>query len=212
MLPWLPFHAQTSNTLAGALAFPTGLLLIILCGAELYTGNTCYMFTANIEGRANAWHHLKIIWSAYFWNLVGSLVVVGLELGGNVWNTEARRDWIHNIAHGKMKLKWGEVICKSIVANWLVNLAVYQSFTARDVIGKAIGCWTPITCFVAVGFEHSIANMFIIPMSIYLEPTTKWPHSITWRDFIAKNLVPATIGEWEGMGMWPMGGGVGVLG
>jgi len=188
----------TGSTLAGALSFPTGLLLIVLCGAELYTGNTCYMFTANLELRANWWHHLKIIFSAYWWNLVGSLIIVGLELGGNVWGTEEKRNWVHNIAHAKMKLNWGQVVCKAIIANWLVNLAVYQAFCARDVMGKAIGVWTPITAFVAIGLEHCIANMFIIPMSIYLEPTTKWPVSITWRDFVANNLIPATIGNWIG--------------
>jgi len=184
------------NTIYGALAFPTGLLLIVLCGAELFTGNTCYMFTANIEGKANFWHHQKIIWSAYFWNLVGSLIIVGLQLGGDVWT--GREDFVHNIAQKKMQLTWANVVCRAIIANWLVNLAVYQSFAARDVIGKAIGVWTPITCFVAIGLEHCIANMWVIPMSIYLAPTAKWPETITWANFIAKNLIPATIGNWIG--------------
>lgn len=53
-----------------------------------------------------------------------------------------------------MELSWGNVICRGIIANWLVNLGVFQAFCARDVMGKAIGVWTPITCFVAIGFEH----------------------------------------------------------
>lgn len=184
------------NVIYGALAFPTGLLLIVLCGAELFTGNTCYMIVANIEGRANWWHNVKICFSAYFWNLVGSLIIVGLQLGGDVWT--GREDFIHNLAQRKMQLSWANVVCRAIIANWLVNLAVYQAFTARDVIGKAIGVWTPITAFVAIGLEHCIANMYIIPMSIYLAPTARWPETITWAHFIAKNLIPATIGNWIG--------------
>jgi formate/nitrite transporter len=184
------------NTIYGALAFPTGLLLIVLCGAELFTGNCCYMFCANIEGKANAWDHMKVIWSSYFWNLVGSLIIVGLELGGDVWLN--REDYIHNLAHHKMNLSRANVLCRAIIANWLVNLAVYQAFCARDVMGKAIGVWTPITAFVAIGLEHCIANMYIIPMSIYLPPTAAWPQTITWAQFISHNLIPATIGNWIG--------------
>ena len=76
---------QYNNIIPGALSFPTGLLLIVLCGAELFTGNCCYMFSANIELKANWWQHLKIIFSAYFWNLIGSLILVGLEVGIGGW-------------------------------------------------------------------------------------------------------------------------------
>ncbi|GLC33079.1 hypothetical protein PLESTB_000372800 [Pleodorina starrii] len=184
------------NTIYGALAFPVGLFLIILCGAELYTGNTCYMFTANIERKAALWHHIKICTSAWAWNLVGSLIMVQLEYVAQIWYK--RENYVHDIAHKKMSLEWHVVLVRAIFANWLVNLAVYQAVAARDVIGKAIGCWTPITTFVAIGLEHCIANMWVIPMSIYLPPTDKWPVTITWRDFVAKNLIPATIGNWIG--------------
>ncbi|GFR45948.1 hypothetical protein Agub_g7414 [Astrephomene gubernaculifera] len=184
------------NTIYGALAFPVGLLLIILCGAELYTGNTCYMFTANIERKAALWHHLKICFSAWFWNFVGALIMVQLEKAAQIW--AHREDWVHDIAFKKMSLEWHAVLVRAIFANWLVNLAVYQALAARDVVGKAIGCWTPITTFVAIGLEHCIANQWLIPMSIYLDPTTKHPVSITWRNFVAKNLIPATIGNWIG--------------
>lgn len=57
-----------------------GLLLIVICGADLYTGNTCSLFTANIEGKANLWHDIKHLFSAYFWNLVGALIIIGFEV------------------------------------------------------------------------------------------------------------------------------------
>ncbi|KXZ48292.1 hypothetical protein GPECTOR_29g68 [Gonium pectorale] len=184
------------NTIYGALAFPVGLFLIILCGAELYTGNTCYMFTANIERKAALWHHIKICASAWGWNLVGSLIMVQLECAGQIW--KGREDWVHSIAYKKMALEWHVVLVRAIFANWLVNLAVFQAMAARDVVGKAIGCWTPITTFVAIGLEHCIANQWLIPMSIYTAPTAKYPVSITWADFVSKNLIPATIGNWIG--------------
>lgn len=175
------------NTMYGALAFPTGLFLIILCGAELFTGNTCYLLCSWIERKTTLWDWLRVCTIVWFANLAGSLIIVEMEKAADTWHD--REDWVNKIALKKLSLSWKVVVVRGIFANWLVNLAVYQATAARDVVGKAVGCWTPITCFVAIGFEHCIANQWILPMSIITGSGTNVGK------IVGSNLVPATIGN-----------------
>ncbi|MDR0582417.1 MAG: formate/nitrite transporter family protein [Prevotellaceae bacterium] len=87
---------------------------------------------------------------------------------------------------------WSGVFVKGIAANWLVCLGMFMGYAAKDVIGKCIGIWIPVMIFVTFGYEHSIANMFFIPAAIYSGA------DITWGDFILKNLIPATLGNFIG--------------
>ena len=82
-----------------------------------------------------------------------------------------------------------KVFIKGIGANWLVALAMWLAYAAKDVSGKLLGIWFPIMAFVAMGFEHSVANMFFIPTAIF------YGAPITWADFILNNLIPATLGN-----------------
>ena len=77
---------------------------------------------------------------------------------------------------------------RAIGCNWLVCLAVYLAIASDDIIGKLIGIWFPIMAFVAIGFEHVVANMFFIPVGIFLG-------GVTWSQFFINNMVPATLGN-----------------
>ena len=81
------------------------------------------------------------------------------------------------------------VFVKGIGANWLVCLGMFMGYAAKDIAGKAIGIWIPVMLFVALGYEHSIANMFFIPAAIYSGA------EITWGAFLLQNLLPATLGN-----------------
>lgn len=84
------------------------------------------------------------------------------------------------------------VFIKGIGANWLVCLGMWMGYAAKDIMGKCIGIWIPVMLFVTLGYEHSIANMFFIPAAIYSGA------DITWGDFVVRNLIPATLGNFIG--------------
>ena len=85
-----------------------------------------------------------------------------------------------------VSITWDQVFLRGITCNWLVCLAVYLAFASDDIIGKIFGIWFPIMAFAALGFEHSVANMFFIPIGIILG-------KVTWYQFIVNNLVPVTL-------------------
>jgi len=107
------------------------------------------------------------------------------------------------IAGAKCSLPWAAAFWRAIVCNWLVCLAVWLALAAKDVIGKIFACLFPIMAFVASGFEHSVANMFFIPMGIFL--TGGVDPVINWNNFLVGNLIPVTLGNILGGGIFVAG-------
>lgn len=98
-------------------------------------------------------------------------------------------------AQAKVSLTWGVALLRGFLANWLVNLAVWHATTSSSLPGKMMGLWPPITAFVAMGFEHSIANMYLIPMGLRMGATYENGTYITVSDFIIRSQIPVTIGN-----------------
>lgn len=96
------------------------------------------------------------------------------------------------VTEEKLALSWGVVVVKGIIANWLVGIATWMANAALDLSGKAIAVWLPISSFAAIGFEHCIANMFILMMG------TAQGAQVTAKGILWDNLIPATIGNWIG--------------
>ena len=128
----------------GGVAFSLGLLCVIVAGAELFTGN-CLMV-----------------------NLVGSLIIVAILIGGNFagMNGGAVGNAMINVAYGKIALSPAVIFFRGIMCNWLVCLAVWMGFAGRTVIDKVFTSMFPVVAFVACGFEHCVANMFFLPMGV----------------------------------------------
>lgn len=175
----------------GAAVFPVGLMLTILAGAELLTGNMMVM--------AMSWFAKKITLSQVIsnWvlvllsNFIGAIAVayffghvVGLTEGDFLAKTLA-------IAHAKVGEGFGEAFVSAIGCNWLVCLAVWLAYGSKDSVGKFIGIWFPIMAFVAIGFQHVIANMFVIPAAIFAGS------DITWTQYV-ENFVPVLLGNLVG--------------
>lgn len=182
--------------LAGA-TFPVGLILVVIAGAELFTGNNATLI-AGACNRRYSWLAVLRNWTiVYFSNFAGTMFFVYffIQLTGVVnsdpWHTAAI-----NIAIAKTSHPWHVVFLKGIGANWLVCLAIWQGLSATSTTGKIIGLWWPVMCFVAIGYEHCIANMFYIPLGIMQGAP------IEWIDFIQKNLIPATLGNIVGGGFF----------
>lgn len=181
--PFLP------KLLSGA-TFPVGLMLVMLVGAELFTGNTAYLMPATLRGDVPRYYWLKN-WSIVFVsNFVGAFLFDYLLVyRTGVLAPEVYQHYLHHIAEYKVGQTMEQIFLKGIGANWMVCLAVWLGFSARDMLGRLVGIWWPVMAFVAIGFEHSVANMFYIPTAIlYGAP-------VGWGDFLLRNLLPATLGN-----------------
>ena len=155
------------SQLLGGLCFALGLLCVIVAGAELFTGN-CLMVCAAASKKISWGAMLKNWVIVYVGNLIGSLIIVGLLIGGNFagMNGGAVGNAMINVAYGKISLAPQVIFFRGIMCNWLVCLAVWMGFAGRTVIDKVFTSIFPVMAFVACGFEHCVANMFFLPMGI----------------------------------------------
>ncbi|MGE5373113.1 MAG: formate/nitrite transporter family protein [Solirubrobacterales bacterium] len=154
--------------------FAVGLMLVVIGGAELFTGNNMFMVVGALEG-TNSWGDLLknwvVVWIA---NFLGSLLLVGLVYGafygpesvGLFKGAVGSKALL--VAKGKLELSWSAAFYRAILCNWLVCMAVWLALASKDVGGKVWAIWFPIMAFVACGFEHSVANMYFIPMGLEL--------------------------------------------
>ena len=171
----------------GAL-FPIALLNIVVTGSQLFTGNTASVSAAYYEGLIGSDALIRNWVVTYAGNLIGSLVAVeafkytGL-LSGGVASMAAK------IATGKCSATFGQTVVKGIFANWLVCLAAFMAGNESDLVGKMVGIWFPISAFVMIGFEHSIANLFLMPLGM------KAGADVSMMDIFMKNILPVTIGN-----------------
>jgi len=197
--------------LLGGVTFCLGLILVVVAGAELFTGNTLLTMSW-MSGRTPFTRLLRNWGLVYFANLAGSLSLVGLMFYTNQW---AFNDYGVGanallIANAKVNLSFGSALARGILCNALVCLAIWLCFSARNVVDKILAIIFPITAFVAAGFEHSIANMYFIPMGILMagQPavlaeagaTASTIANLNWAGFVG-NLVPVTIGNIIGGGI-----------
>jgi len=197
--------------LLGGFVFCLGLVLVVVAGAELFTGNSL-MVMSWMSGRTSLARLLRNWGLVYFANLVGALSLAGLMFYTYQW---AFSDYgvganALAVANAKVNLSFGSALVRGILCNFLVCLAVWLCFSARTSTGKILAILFPITAFVAAGFEHSIANMYFIPMGILLagQPAvleaagvaTGNLANLTWLGFVG-NLIPVTIGNIIGGGI-----------
>ena len=164
--PTLGFAA--SNILGG-FCFSLGLICVIVAGAELFTGN-CLMVMGAASKRF-AWAKVLKNWVVvWLGNFAGSLVLVGIVFGCSIMAIKAGDNTIGaqmvTVASGKIGLDPAQIIFRGIMCNFLVCLAVWMGFAGRTVIDKIFTTIFPVMAFVAMGFEHCVANMFLLPMGV----------------------------------------------
>jgi len=185
--------------------FSVGLMLVVIAGAELFTGNNLIV-VGTLNGNVSTGKLLNSWFWIYVANFIGSILLVWIMYATQLWKTGdfAVGAKALSIASGKVNLSWGAALARGIVCNWLVCLAVWLAVAAKDVAGKILAIYFPIMAFVASGFEHSIANMYFVPMGIMLKGNaavvaaaglTDKIANLTWGSFILNNLVPVTIGN-----------------
>ncbi len=150
--------------LLGGAAFSLGLILVVIAGAELFTGNVL-MVMAWVDRRISAAAMLRAWGIVYCGNFAGALAVALLVWTSGVLAGESASLAVR-IAAAKMALPLDQAFLRGVLCNALVCLAVWLTFAARSVVGKILAILWPITAFVALGFEHSVANMYLIPVGM----------------------------------------------
>jgi formate transporter len=184
--------------------FCLGLILVIVGGAELFTGNNLIVM---------AWASRKVSSAAllrnwiivYFGNFIGSVATAVLVFASRqyLFGNGSVGQTALGIANSKVHLGFIQAIALGVLCNILVCLAVWLTFSARSTIDKIAAIIFPITAFVAAGFEHSIANMYFIPMGLLIKDyapvftaaTNIDLSGLTWGAFLIDNLIPVTIGN-----------------
>lgn len=171
----------------GAFVFPVGLMLILIGGGDLFTGNSLVTM-----GYMNKMYKFKLVIKnlllVYLGNLIGALFFVLLIYSSNILG-ESSTELIKNLAYQKVNLTFIQAVSRGVLCNVLVVMAVYMSFSAKNITGRVIVLYLPILLFVVSGFEHSIANMFILPMAYVVGG------DLTILDIFIKNLLPVTLGN-----------------
>lgn len=176
--------------LIGASLFPVGLMMVILCGAELFTGNNL-LTLALMDGKIT-WGKMLRNWCVvYIANLAGSVFLAFLLAKSGLF-ADAAGERAMAIASAKTSIPFMPALIRGILCNILVVLACWFQAGAKDMIGKIFAIWFPIMLFVFAGFEHSVANMTYIPLGIFLGA------DVTWGAFFIGNLLPVTIGNMIG--------------
>ncbi len=182
----------------GGSLFSIGLMLVVVCGAELFTGNSL-LAGAALHGEIS-WKHLAENWVIVLaGNFIGALFFAWLMFETGLWEQGKVAENAVRIATVKCQLSFSAAFVRGILCNWLVCLAVFMATAARDITGKLLACYVPIMTFVASGFEHSIANMYYIPTGLFISSATAHPDpALNWYNFIVINLVPVTLGNIAG--------------
>lgn len=200
--------------LFSGLVFSLGLILVVIGGAELFTGNTL-MVTGWLEGKITGQKVLRNWVIVYCANFIGAILLASFFYGTGLWEVNGGLVGAKAvmIANGKVNLSWSEALFRGILCNWLVCLAVWLASASRDGVSKILAIVFPVTAFVASGFEHSIANMYFIPEGIFLKDQAVVLQAVAaslgtdtagaaaalanlnWGSFVVKNLIPVTIGN-----------------
>ena len=218
---FIAFGAQAANMashtitnvsigkLIGGLIFPVGLMLVLMAGAELFTGN-CLMIMALAERKINLIQLLRSWIIVYLGNLAGGIIVACLISWSGQLNYTGGLlgGFTIKAAAGKINLSFMNAFVLGTLCNWVVCLAVWMSFGAKDGISKAALTFFPIWLFVASGFEHSVANMYYIPAGIIAKCNPLYVakalesgasqsaiDALNWCSMFTDNLLPVTLGN-----------------
>lgn len=196
---------QTGQWIVGAMIFPFGLCLVVLLGTELITGSFALLPVATMEGKEGA--GIGMVFQNWGWVFLGNLA--GSVLYAALLAISLTMDWSGDVSPiGKKLIAMAEqrttgyaafqtagmitVFTKGILCNWLVSLAVVMAFATTSLTGKIVAMWGPVVLFFSQGFEHTVVNMFVIPVGMMMGANVS-----VW-DWWVWNQIPVTLGNLVG--------------
>ncbi|MCC2632643.1 MAG: formate/nitrite transporter family protein [Ramlibacter sp.] len=188
-----------ASQLVAGLVFSLGLLLVVVAGAELFTGNNL-LAMAWADGRIGSLDVLRnwvVVCLANFAGAAGLALIVYLSGHTAMASGEIGRTVVR-IALAKQDLSWQEAFFRGVLCNVLVCMAVWMAMAGRSVADKAVAVIFPVTAFVAAGFEHSIANMYLMPLAMLVQQGGAGPEALVTVGGMARNLAIVIAGNLVG--------------
>lgn len=204
-----------AGKIVGGLVFSLGLTLVVVLGGDLFTSTTLTLMVR--ASRRITWRQLFANWGVvYVGNLIGALVLVAvILLSGHPWENGGQVAlFCIKATQGKLSHTFVEAVFLGAMCNLMVCLGVWMSYAGRNFTDKMAACLFPVGLFIACGFEHSVANMYMIPLGILcndmlppaLMSAVENPEQIkalfTWNNFLFANLLPVTLGNILGGGVF----------
>lgn len=198
-------NVGVAKLIAGAV-FPVGLMLVLICGADLFTGN-CLMAVALVEKKITFKKMMRNWGIIYFTNFLGALLIAFLIYNSGLLSTNADKlgGYAVKVAANKANLTFVQSLSSGILCNFLVAIAVWGAYAAKDIAGKIAIIWFPIMAFIIGGFEHCVANMYYFSIGMmakmspsFLENSHLSPEKLAGlniKNIIFNNMIPATIGN-----------------
>lgn len=185
--------------------FSVGLMLVINCGAELFTGNVL-MWMSYLEKRITLGALLRSWGWVLIANLAGAVGYAWMMAQTGLFSFNDGRLGLAtlSIAVSKIDLTWTEAFMRGVLCNWLVGCAVWLSFASKDIISKFASCYIPVMMFVMSGFEHSVANFYYLPAGWFAKQNAAVVaaanlgpavDALTWANIITKNWIPVVLGN-----------------
>jgi formate/nitrite transporter len=192
--------SQGLPPIVGAILFPVGFVILVLLGMELVTGNFALLPAGVMAGSVRVTKLLRNWGWVYLGNLIGSvlyavlfyLVITNWRTGnggavGDLLKQAAQKKTLAYAALGYSG--WGTALVKAVLCNWMVTIGTVLALVSRSTVGKIAAMWLPIMTFFALGFEHSVVNMFLIPSGMILGASISLGQALFW------NLLPVTLGN-----------------
>jgi len=192
--------SQGIAPIVGAILFPVGFVILVLLGLELVTGNFALLPAGVMAGTVRVSKLLRNWGCVYLGNLIGGLLYAALfYLAITSWRTgnggsvadlvkqAAQKKTLAYMALGSQG--WGTAFVKAILCNWMVTIGAMLALVSRSTVGKITAMWLPIMTFFALGFEHSVVNMYLIPSGMMFGAPISVRQALFW------NLLPVTLGN-----------------
>jgi formate transporter len=192
--------SQGLPPIVGAILFPVGFVILVLLGMELVTGNFALLPAGVLAGTVRVTKLLRNWGWVYLGNLIGSVLYAVLFYlvitnwrtgnGGAVADLLKQAAQKKTLAYAALGYSgWGTALVKAILCNWMVTIGAMLALVSRSTVGKIAAMWLPIMTFFALGFEHSVVNMFLIPSGMILGAPISLGQALFW------NLLPVTLGN-----------------
>ena len=179
---------QGVGTFLGASIFPIGLIIIILAGGELFTGNIMVVSMSFYDKKVS-FKQMSINWLQIFaFNAVGAIFVAYFLAYSTALLTEGVfLEKVVRLADLKINQTFIQALLSAIGCNWFVSMGVYLSYTSKSISGKILAAWFHVMTFIVVGFQHSVANLFLLPLAVFVG-------AYGWAD-VLMNAIPVVIGN-----------------
>lgn len=187
----------SAGRMISSVVFPIGLFMVLVGGAELFTGN-CLILVSVLAGKAKISGMLKNWVLVYFGNMVGGFIIAALAAFSHIYNFDNGNlaTNVVNTAVTKANISFSDGLLRGILCNILVCMAVWCAFAADELAGKILALWLPVMLFIIGGFEHCVANMYFIPAGMLTSALYGIPaDGLSLFGFFVTNLIPVTIGN-----------------